>query len=94
MERQLEYYIHPKYAAMPKLLVRIDGVMLNLKGEDGVDKTRETPKRASVEIHYKGATQEVLKQIIENKETYGDFSRIIKSRPVTASTEVQTIEEE
>lgn len=81
-----EYYIHPTYARKPKLIVNIDGVLLDLKGKDSVEKIPATAKEPEREVKITGATQNDLKKLAENPEDYGDFSRIIKSRDKVSKT--------
>lgn len=95
-KNDLEYYIHPKYDKMPRLLVVIDGVTLDLKGVSATLKTKETPNRPSRDVEVKGATQEVLKALLEDTEKkYGDYSRIIKTRSkglTNSTTPTKTVE--
>lgn len=79
-----EYYIHPKHARRPKLLVQIEGVMYDLKAsEDSTAKTRGNKLAPEQNIPVKGVTQEFLAELLDNKEKYGDFSRLILVREVT-----------
>lgn len=92
-----EYYIARKYMAKPRLLVTIDGVLIDLKGQDATLQSRATAKVPAQDVQVKGATQEVLKALLEGKEKYGDFSRIIKVRDkgavIAAPAELPQIEE-
>jgi hypothetical protein len=72
-----KYFIKPPFNSKPKLLVKIQGEWINLKGEDTSEMI--TPMRGGPKqkIEIKGATQVVLENLYENPELYGNFSKII-----------------
>lgn len=66
-----------KHAGKDSAIISYNGLPLNLAGKQLKQKVKATASKAEHERVIKGATQTQLKDLLDNPDKYGDFSRII-----------------
>lgn len=75
-----QYFIKPPFSSKPKLITKINGEYIDLKGKDSIEKQPQFKGGPAVEVTVRGATQEVLAKIYENPKLFGDYRKIIGKR--------------
>lgn len=77
-----------KFHYMPVLLTVYKGALVNLKGKD-IETTIKNPYTGEdVKVVYKGATEAILKDLLNNPKEHGDWNYMLEMTnepsPVTA----------